>query len=667
MRINSISTKISIVTIVFIAIFIGAVFVTINLTIEKTLRQNLAGELASKANVLNSNVEDLKIKALNATGWFQNSPRLVNAFENNDRQDALKVGQLALKSMGLDYLVITDKHGKVFIRAHDPATYDDSIAKQVNIQKALKGDSSVGIEEGAVVKYSIRAGAPLKDKEGNIIGAISLGYVLSNNEFVSQQKTFFNCDATIFFGNERIATTIVDRAGKSVVGTKQDDASIIETVLKNGKQFQGEATIQNSRYFVVYSPIINVNGKPSGMLFLGQKADIISNIANLLIKNQAIVLVALGIILVVCIILLVRQLVVKKVLFITEVFKEVAEGRGDLTKRVAITSKDEIGDLSEYFNVFISGIHELVKMIIHETDTVNQAIAISQENIFGLTTDLEDVNASVQQLSAGMEETASSTHEISATHDQIEVAVETISEKAQIGAVSATEINNKANTLKDNAENSQKHAHEVRLAIDRTMNEAIERTKEVEKIRTLSDSILKISSQTNLLALNAAIEAARAGYAGRGFAVVAEEIKKLAENSNKIVNEIMDTTNIVFDAVNSLADASRETLIFIDHQVVEGYKDLVLTGESYEKDSVLIEGLVTDLSATSEQLFASIKSVSEGISEISKASTEGAAGTSQIAIKISIVSDKSQGIKVETDHVRLSALNLKEIVSRFKV
>ena len=86
----------------------------------------------------------------------------------------------------------------------------------------------------------------MKDKEGNIIGAISLGYVLSNNEFVNQQKKLFNCDSTIFFGNERIATTIVDGTGKSIVGSKLDNTMITDTVLKNGKQYQGEAIIQNS-------------------------------------------------------------------------------------------------------------------------------------------------------------------------------------------------------------------------------------------------------------------------------------------------------------------------------------------------------------------------------------------------------------------------------------
>ena len=178
MRINSISNKISIVTVVFIAIFIGAVFATINLTVGKVLTQNIAGELASKANVLNSDVEDLKKKAINATEWFQSSPRLINAYENNDRQEALKVGQLALKSMGLDYLVITDKNGKVFIRAHDPATYDDNIAKQVNIQKALKGESSVGIEEGAVVNIFNSCWSTLERQGGeyywsNITGVCS--------------------------------------------------------------------------------------------------------------------------------------------------------------------------------------------------------------------------------------------------------------------------------------------------------------------------------------------------------------------------------------------------------------------------------------------------------------------------------------------------------------
>jgi methyl-accepting chemotaxis protein len=280
---------------------------------------------------------------------------------------------------------------------------------------------------------------------------------------------------------------------------------------------------------------------------------------------------------------------------------------------------------------------------------------------------LERAAATIEELSAGIEETSASTQEINATSMEIESAVETIAEKAQDGAMSANEISKKARELKENATESQENAQNIRLDIDVAMREAIEKSKEVERINQLANAILDISSQTNLLALNAAIEAARAGEAGKGFSVVAEEIRKLAENSKDTVNEIQSTISIVFDAVNSLAQNAQRTLDFIDTQVVEGYGKLVQTGDDYNRDSALIEGLVTDLSATSQELLASIKSVSDAMNEITRANSEGATETNEIAETITNITVKAQEVKNESENIQQGANRLRDIVSKFTI
>jgi methyl-accepting chemotaxis protein len=105
----------------------------------------------------------------------------------------------------------------------------------------------------------------------------------------------------------------------------------------------------------------------------------------------------------------------------------------------------------------------------------------------------------------------------------------------------------------------------------------------------------------------------------------------------------------------------------IETKVVDSYKESVLVGENYDKDAEYINGLVTDFSATSEELLSSIRTVSEAISEISKANTEGAAGTNDIADKVSKIRDKANKVRVETNKVEQSADYLKNIVSKFKV
>ncbi|MHB8063697.1 MAG: methyl-accepting chemotaxis protein [Ruminiclostridium sp.] len=358
---------------------------------------------------------------------------------------------------------------------------------------------------------------------------------------------------------------------------------------------------------------------------------------------------------------------------ITSTIRNIAEGMkqmatGNLTYIMKkINRKDELGTLVKSMDTMQNSVKGIIQAIILETDNVNKALTVSGKNISELTANLEDASVTVGQLSAGMDETAASTQEINATSLEIEAAVETIAEKAQEGAISASEISKKAIALKEGSILRQTEADETRLHIKKNMDEAIEKSKEVEKIKVLSDAILQISSQTNLLALNASIEAARAGEAGRGFSVVAEEIRNLAESSKSTVNEIHNTVKIVFEAVNNLAENSKEILVYIETKVVEGYKESVQVGGTYEKDAEYVDGLVTDLSATSEELLASIKTISEVMEDISSASNKGAVGTSDIAHKVSSITDRANEVKIEIAHVKQSADNLKNIISKFKV
>jgi methyl-accepting chemotaxis protein len=249
----------------------------------------------------------------------------------------------------------------------------------------------------------------------------------------------------------------------------------------------------------------------------------------------------------------------------------------------------------------------------------------------------------------------------------IESAIELIADKSQEGSISAGEISKKALALKDSSVKHHNEANEIRVNIKNSMDGALEKIKEVEKIRVLADTILQISSQTNLLALNAAIESARAGEAGKGFSVVADEIRKLAESSENTVNEIHSTIQFVFEAVNNLTSISKETLNYIETKVVDSYKESVTVGENYDNDAIYVNNLVSDLSATSEELLAAIKNVAESIDDISKANSQGAKDTSDIAHKVLRIKQRADEVKIETNNVKQSTEHLKELVSKFAI
>ena len=332
-----------------------------------------------------------------------------------------------------------------------------------------------------------------------------------------------------------------------------------------------------------------------------------------------------------------------------------------------LKARDEMGEISRAVNTMQTSVQEIIKAVMAETVKLNTSANSSNKNVAELSTNLTYASVTIQELSANIEETSASTEEMNAAAAEIESAIESITFRAQEGVHSANEISKNANEIKAGALKAQTESNAVKEDINAKMINAIKRSREVQKIEALSDSILQISSQTNLLALNAAIEAARAGEAGKGFSVVAEEIRKLSEETKVTVTEIQQTIKIVFEAVNSLAETSSDTLEFVDKHVFESYGKLVNTGENYDKDAIFIEGMVTDLSATSEELLASMKSVADAINDISRAADESAAGTSDMVDKVSRISDMANEVKKESDHVKESAELLNNIVARFKI
>ena len=344
-----------------------------------------------------------------------------------------------------------------------------------------------------------------------------------------------------------------------------------------------------------------------------------------------------------------------------------AQTGGDLTREIDIKSKDEVGQLANSVNQFLFNIRTIVNGIIKETTIVENSIAVVDKKMGDLNAFVENVSSTTEEISAGMEETAAATEQVNASSLEIESAIEAMNEKAQKGSAEAEEIGNRAIRLRDNSILSVKTANEIYEESTHKLKEALENSKAVEHINVLTGTILQISDQTNLLALNAAIEAARAGEAGKGFSVVADEIRKLAEESKAAVNDIQRVTSEVVSAVSDLADGSRTVLDFLDRTVKPDYAEMVKTGESYNEDSSFVYELVSDFSATSQELTASVEGIIRAINDVTKTVNEGAAGTQSIAEQNMEIVEMVNKVKNEMETSSRSTQKLKEIVGKFTV
>ncbi|ERI93562.1 HAMP domain protein [Clostridiales bacterium oral taxon 876 str. F0540] len=344
-----------------------------------------------------------------------------------------------------------------------------------------------------------------------------------------------------------------------------------------------------------------------------------------------------------------------------------AESGGDLTQKIDIESNDEIGDLAQGVNQFIENIKEIMTDVNSCSKNVEEASEKVSVLLSSLRTIVDDTSNTIENLTSGMEETAATAEEIGVSSNNIESNVTFLAERAQGGAEEARKISRRAKTLKDSALKSSYSAKEIYKETKEKLEEAIKKTKTVEQINVLSNTILEISDQTNLLALNAAIEAARAGEAGKGFAVVADEIRNLAENSKNAVVEIQKAAAQVIMSVENLSDSSKKIMNFIDSSISKDYDEMIETGELYNNDAVFVDNLVTNINETAEELEASVGDIIKAIDSVASTVNVGAEGTQDMAKRVSDIVEKVNEVQEHIDISNISAKALKEAIDKFTI
>lgn len=349
----------------------------------------------------------------------------------------------------------------------------------------------------------------------------------------------------------------------------------------------------------------------------------------------------------------------------TTVIEGISKGMGDLTSRFKTSGNDEISKLLTGVNSFMDQLQGIIKKIREESANLNESVSRLNEEIKVSNESTASVSAVTEELSANMHEINDTVEHLAESAANIAEQAEGMSKRVDEGYGFVKEVQLRANNVKQFSEVNKKNAESMIAERRINLNEAIENSKNVEKINKLTDEILSISSQTNLLALNASIEAARAGEAGKGFAVVADEIRVLADSSRDTANNIQSISQLVNDAVELLSKNADEILKYIDESVLHDYEEFAGYSEQYYQDAEKMRDILAEFQQNSQSLSETLATVSQNVESVNRAVSESSTGIATVAEDATTLAGSMSDISSEAERNSRISESLTEEVERF--
>ena len=451
-------------------------------------------------------------------------------------------------------------------------------------------------------------------------------------------------ELTFFEGDTRFITSIKDKSGNRVEGTKASEE--VWNIVKTGKDYQSDGIdISGAKYYVYYTPVCTDDGKVIGMAFAGEKEAIVNDAKNNLMISFVKIALVLTVVYLIILIWLARI-----------IRKPIAKTAADIENIANGNISNEISGSSQ----------------IAETDKLITASRILKEKLNDIVSGVNEHVLNLQQDTASLKERADfcndGTKQISQAMEELSVTAVTLAENVQdVNAKSLemgnaiTDIDGDVQVLSDNSNHMDKANEDAAKSIETVLdssnrssaivekitNQIEETNQAISSINEAVDLIMDITGQTSLLSLNASIEAARAGQAGRGFAVVADEIKKLSEQSAQGADTIKQVADNIFEKSNESVALVNEVRELIGKE----QEDISVTKESFEILSKTINDNLVAVSRISEktkQLDTIKQAIIGNINDLSAISEENAASNQEVSANITNIAESIDEMNAAT-------------------
>jgi methyl-accepting chemotaxis protein len=445
--------------------------------------------------------------------------------------------------------------------------------------------NSALLDAGSIDGYSIMfnlgicqvAGRTIQDSFGETVGSITyISNSFKDTAFVDRVKLLYGVETTIFEGALRVNTTVCDKEGRRVVGSKLDNQEILDVIYKQKKEWVGINNIAGLPHFACYAPLTAYDGNVLGMVFGGLNLQVRTTLTMRLVFSMVICFLVVGSII--------------TILFTRRFGKSIGDPIISLSKQAEyiadgdLTAQDDMDNLTSNVNQVRNLAQSMNKMKTSLRQVIEPIVTFS--NMMTAASD-QLSNASLE-LSDGANRQAASLEEISSSMEEMSANIQ----------------NNTSNSMETNG-----MAAEIGQAIGNVDNASAKNLEAARNIAKDIEAINELVMQTNILSLNASVEAARAGDQGKGFGVVAREVGRLAEQTRETA-----------DNINNTASQS------IEHAEVSSE----LLNNILPKIKRTIE-LVREITTASIEQNSGAEQINSAINDLNKVTQENAANAEEIA------------------------------------
>ncbi|MCH5266582.1 MAG: cache domain-containing protein [Lachnospiraceae bacterium] len=491
--------------------------------------------------------------------------------------------------------------------------------------------------------------------------------VTQNEEMIDNFVKDSDTEITLFYGDTRRATSLLDAdTGEKLLGT-QASATVTEQVVNKGEDFSSvNLEINGKNYYAYYIPMKNTDGSTVGMYFAGKPSTNVDN--TITSKVMGILGISLVLLLLAAVVAMyIANKIGKAVNRAEDMLGKLSQG--DLNISVdarLLRRKDELGTMCKSIQELVNQLKNIIGNMKQSAD----ALSVSGENLDSLAEQtnktVAEVSHAVEDISRGTTSQARDTEHAADNVDEVGQAIHKIVEKVEtLHGTSAT------------MEEAKSQAESIIIELGESSEQTIEAIKRIEnQVKLTDESVLKIqdaislissiAEETNLLSLNASIEAARAGEAGKGFAVVASEIQKLAEESNSSADSIAEI-------IHNLARESKNTVSAMEQmqEIIQNQQ------EKLQETQVKFEGVSSGIQSSREEISIINEDsqtcdnaravVTDAIQNLSTTSEENAAAAEQTLASMEALNSTMDLLTGKADELKTMARNLEEDMNFFKI